>query len=422
MFKASFRLLQHTPLIHFQHDQIGATLRATEIKPKLDKYLIKYAFENDSSKYGSLKIGGKKGEHPALDYKLFVRSSGPFIRNDKIPKNDRNVPMFFGNMGNEYLQNPKGLKQYRGASIAFSSFHTIIVDKIKEHIAAFFAQTNFGMRQSKGYGSFTIKEDYEFPSDFYRFTLKEEDVLVVMKTIDLFYKSLRGGINGAIPPKRDKGFAKSFYMKPMLFLYAKKDKVQWEKKTIKEDFFNRDLIDQQQDRKNNINIKREDQQEWPLWYIHEKKKIVRDVLGLSTQQSWRGYGRGNGASITKEHVDEKGVPIGKKDAITRFKSPLFFKPVFNKKEKMFTIYFRPEPIPPEEMKKYLGSHFLISNDGTPMKNALPMWDNFDLSAFLEFAFKPGKLKEAIQFDSKDGYAKEIADTLTHIYQDILKNQ
>ena len=34
-FKRTFELVQHTPLIHFQHDQAGATLRATEVKAKL---------------------------------------------------------------------------------------------------------------------------------------------------------------------------------------------------------------------------------------------------------------------------------------------------------------------------------------------------------------------------------------------------
>lgn len=33
-------LQQHTPLIHFQHYQDGATLRASEVKPRLDKFLI----------------------------------------------------------------------------------------------------------------------------------------------------------------------------------------------------------------------------------------------------------------------------------------------------------------------------------------------------------------------------------------------
>ncbi|MGB3465250.1 MAG: hypothetical protein WBA74_08270, partial [Cyclobacteriaceae bacterium] len=40
MHQLTFTLAQHTPLIHFQHDQQGATLRATEVKPKLDQYLL----------------------------------------------------------------------------------------------------------------------------------------------------------------------------------------------------------------------------------------------------------------------------------------------------------------------------------------------------------------------------------------------
>lgn len=33
------KLKQHTPIIHFQWEQKGATLRATELKPKLDLFL-----------------------------------------------------------------------------------------------------------------------------------------------------------------------------------------------------------------------------------------------------------------------------------------------------------------------------------------------------------------------------------------------
>ncbi|MEL7223220.1 MAG: hypothetical protein AAGJ93_17980, partial [Bacteroidota bacterium] len=39
-FKKVFHLKQHTPLIHFQHEQSGATLRATEVKAKLDRFIL----------------------------------------------------------------------------------------------------------------------------------------------------------------------------------------------------------------------------------------------------------------------------------------------------------------------------------------------------------------------------------------------
>ncbi len=44
-FQITFTLKQHTPLIHFQHDQQGATLRATELKPKLDRFIIEKCLE-----------------------------------------------------------------------------------------------------------------------------------------------------------------------------------------------------------------------------------------------------------------------------------------------------------------------------------------------------------------------------------------
>ena len=49
MKKITVELMQHTPMIHFQvrydqnqtlREQRGATLRASEVKPKLDRYLL----------------------------------------------------------------------------------------------------------------------------------------------------------------------------------------------------------------------------------------------------------------------------------------------------------------------------------------------------------------------------------------------
>ncbi|KAA6310435.1 hypothetical protein EZS27_038260, partial [termite gut metagenome] len=40
MKKLTVTLKQHTPLIHFQHEQEGATLRSSEVKPRLDRFLF----------------------------------------------------------------------------------------------------------------------------------------------------------------------------------------------------------------------------------------------------------------------------------------------------------------------------------------------------------------------------------------------
>ena len=74
------RLKQVTPYLHFQHDVTinpGAVLRATEVKPKLDRFILR-------------KIGGKEfipsnwflpkgSETGALDYKLRFCTSGNFV-------------------------------------------------------------------------------------------------------------------------------------------------------------------------------------------------------------------------------------------------------------------------------------------------------------------------------------------------------
>jgi len=63
------KLKQHTPIIHFQHYQKGATLRASELKPKLDKFLIEN-FKSQGIDYKKWLIGD--GKHPALNYKVKV--------------------------------------------------------------------------------------------------------------------------------------------------------------------------------------------------------------------------------------------------------------------------------------------------------------------------------------------------------------
>ena len=40
MIKLHCKLKQQTPLLHFQPDEPGACLRGTEVKPKLDKFII----------------------------------------------------------------------------------------------------------------------------------------------------------------------------------------------------------------------------------------------------------------------------------------------------------------------------------------------------------------------------------------------
>lgn len=406
-------LEQHTPMIHFQYDQAGATLRATELKPKLDRYLIEAIFKNDKKLYGKFKIGGPKGQFEALDYKVKIVQTGKKITNEPILKNGKNAPMFFGNMGNDYV--PKGLIQYEGADIDFFSSFPELIQFIREHLPAFLAQTNFGMRQSKGYGSFTVKNNLPITQEFYSFSVNTDDPDFLFKTIDLFYKSLRGGINGALLPNG--GFAKFFYMKPLIFSYAQSQikKIQWEKKTIKEKFFSGKLTNHQA--KFRDQVKPVEKHEWPLWHTGEKK-IVRDLLGLSTEQTWKDYpGSKDGASIVKFNTNEKGETKSENETINRFASPILFKPVWDGRNNKYIVYFKASPIPPE----YLNSWFAIEANGTRMDETLPMWSDFKIDQFLQFAFSPGNFESSMNKSGFGPNEKKIAGILQNIYNEIRKN-
>ncbi|MBL7790871.1 MAG: hypothetical protein JNK77_01010 [Saprospiraceae bacterium] len=413
-FSFSIQLKQHTPLIHFQHDQAGATLRATEVKAKLDKYLIIHAFNSNEDLYKQYKIGGADSAHPALDYKIKIIPTGNVRKNNLIEKGSHKTPMFFGNMGDDYHDNPKGLKQYAGADLIFYSHHEQLRKKIKNHISGFLAQTNFGMRQSKGYGSFTFG-DYDFSNNFYHFYVEGGDIKKLFENIDLFYKSLRGGINAYRQNRVTKEQEHYFYMKPMIFQYASSKNIQWEKKTIKESInsFKGKLKIQQNN--HSRHIPPSEQKDWPLWSIGDKK-IVRDMLGLSTEQSWLKYGSDGKAKVTKVNTDDNGTEISDSDAIGRFASPILFKPVYIENENRFIVHFRAMNIPDE----YRSAHFVIKADGVQTA-PLPMWRDFNLAAFLEFAFEEGRLESSMRYNRDDGQAKGVADMLINIYNDIRSN-
>ena len=105
MNRLKITLKQHTPLIHFQHDQDGATLRASEVKPKLDRFILnklgtgKMDLGDETKQYekriqelkqnNSGKMNHEigfiyakeqqwligKGDHPALDFKMSIACS-----------------------------------------------------------------------------------------------------------------------------------------------------------------------------------------------------------------------------------------------------------------------------------------------------------------------------------------------------------
>lgn len=322
-YQLTFELKQHTPIIHFQHDQAGATLRATEVKPKLDRFILTkfgdgiYEDGVKMAKNDNLLVG--KGEHPALDFKIRVKD----VTN--LEKQVINgYPCYFANMGDGANKN---LMMANKLNIDVFSFHSSLIEKIDKHFESFLLETNFGSRQSKGFGSFTLMKDQKLnilDCFDYHFKLKvdekthsqndsillkgggslsdeEKQIMRLFGQIDIFYKSLRSGINR----KGREGVAK-FYIKPAIFHYAKDVlRVQWDKKSIKECYLEDDL-EKQIEEHNHPDI---------LTYSSQKNHhhlLLKDMFGLSSDENWRWYQ----ANLKKSH-----------SSIERFKSPITFKPI-----------------------------------------------------------------------------------------------
>lgn len=424
--RLTVQLKQHTPLIHFQWQEKGATLRPTELKSKLDKWLIaklvnshglseerlKSIKEGASEKYKKWLKGHKKKEAPAFDYKVSVQAYGEntfedVISPELIQKNDRkrvvntDFPTFFGNQmsSDEYEKNKKKVKRLtysQGIRVVFDSIYEDLIEKIKEELPVFLLHTNFGTRQSKGFGSFFIttsdplfKEkkwnDHFFTKEFdYYFDIEvqgdqEREIQKnLFLTIDMFYKTLRGGIN-----PNDKY---RMYFKPMIWKYAKERfQCQWEKKTIKQIYPDIKSGNSYSDQNSPQNWEGNTQPVYDKQTRSFKQThlLWRDVLGLSSIQKWGGKG-----SIEKVNGTYK-----------RFASPIFFKPL-RTGEKHFRIFFEvPTPIkeafrvPASDIPEtaILGEWFDIirgykDNKHTQNKLRLPVVAKFDFDAFFEDAF------------------------------------
>jgi|GEM_PF-930244 len=396
MTKLTFILKQHTPIIHFQHEQLKPTLRASDMKPRLDRYIIE--------KKGGWKTIPKRWrliseEGQPLNYKMRIEvKEKPQLWNI----GNRNWGSFFGN------QKPNEDK-YRmiyyqsGVKLELLSFSDDLNEYICKNICGFLNSNTFGARQSKGYGFFYPDPEspafidhpfYQDPGSKFSFQIDkfpadgstEGKLQRVLYFVDLFYRSLRSGINqpgksfkpdetaskGLEYPVYFKG--PGFYCKPALFEYLKSQDppIQWDKRTIKEIFLNKKYVQRSSTSKerSDYNLpemilveglpkqierhKSDILEHFPKFNDSKgqendmKDKILwRDLFGLSTHQEWVSYG----ATLTKTHTPDsrqtrQNRSESKEFKIERFQSPLRFFPFFTgEKDDVCTVFFEAKTIP-----------------------------------------------------------------------------
>lgn len=425
MNKLTFTLKQHTPLIHFQHDQAGATLRATEVKPKLDKYLLEILgggnYDNgiDIAKAKNWLVG--KGEHPALNYRMrFMPLKNPIyglpsvlkFSNRRFPNRDQTVRDTVKDTFNQpvellyptpYFANADKIK-FKEADIdeerteisklkltVFSkesqnghvlTFNSDLLEFCKSNLSSFFLKENFGSRQNKGFGSYTIAKinnqvieslniNQYFP---YKSVKKYPDQRQVFKFIHEEYQLLKSGINHG-------DYKKSKLFKH--FINNEKTSVRWEKRKLKQ------FINQNKEPGKNLYSKKK---KMPLddskdgyyndYTDHQTNKygFVRALLGLPGTYEF--LIESNRDQSKSDHSSKYVIKIShnydkKENEIERFKSPILFKVIDG------FVYIKYD----DSFKSILGESFkfeLFLNERELDKSEfIDVPNTFDIKSFLD---------------------------------------
>lgn len=380
MEKLEITLKQYTPIIHFQSFEDGATLRATEVKPKLDRFLIaKYKLTqksvegirakneyinwfNNSEKlsldyklriipraenklYLPLAYIGRKKRDILTEYlnkkvsaSIEILSPTPYFANMGILDFDR-----FGNITDE--SKPEELKyalhSRQNIKMVVSSFNTALIRGIGESIAEFFLRENFGARQNKGFGSFLVSEINNEPLSYPHHNFKNlylakhqfqnNDVHGIFNFITKQYDSLKRGLMGK---------------KSRLFDYFYRKDIIWEK-----DLFMALSGYNNRNRETKRNA-----------------RFVRALLGL-----------------TEVFEFSKNRPsfevVLNNPEIERYKSPVFFKVIHN------TVYIRINETPDEILNKSFNYELKIKGNANPIKDSISTPDQFNARDFLMFALR-----------------------------------
>lgn len=411
-FELKFTLRQHTPLIHFQHDQPGATLRATEVKPAFDRYLIqKLTGQTEPAtavsamethpEYRFWLIGKGNKEQPALDYKLSIRATPaiyPIETFNSQNQRYQNFPGFFANLTREGTPEAKHFSFSPGpVQVEFHSMDETLLAAINRHFADFLAQTNFGSRKTKGFGSFTV-EGQRAPASAFYLTLHcgagdpTQEWRKLFQRIDFFHKALRSGMNNG----------KGGYLKSPLFLYCKDVLgIQWDKRSVKQHFFS-SAASQHADRHPNADA---------VTFSAPKKSakdhyyLIRDLLGLATDSDWRSP-EYNNTKIQKAHA---------RGAIDRMPSPIIYKP-FALGNGQYRVNILLHPIP----EAVWGETFHITSTRHREKGELaldfPAAGFFSLEAYFAFL-----CSDAFDIEDLVGAGDRDTDLITDLFNQLKHN-
>ena len=161
--KLKVQLEAQSPIIHFQHDQAGATLRASEVKPKLDRFLLNKMEQETGKRVAVLKADNGYAvmftdkEHNALNYRMNFEVPGNAYWVEPGTFKPESYSIYYGNSG-VHDEKEKKKAVFTNPVMNLMCFNQVLRNYIEKYLVEFFAVTNFGTMQDKGFGSFMPKE------------------------------------------------------------------------------------------------------------------------------------------------------------------------------------------------------------------------------------------------------------------------
>lgn len=366
-WQKEYKLVQHTPLIHFQHSEPHACLRATEVKPKLDRFLIEQVERDDRFGDGRWKkwfVGD--GSQQSFDYMMRITPNSEQVERTHsiengieraIARAEHRPPNaslheihknYFGNMasGNNTQDTVQAIQKtfkeslfYKdGLTLTIRCFIPELLTFIDEHIRGFFMMHNFGTRQRKGFGSFTVDISAERNAP--------EDCDIVRKYCPNAYQcNLDDNVNAdaqldavwVLSAFLKSGFnrGEGNYVRGFVFRYFHREKnpLANDKAFVKQKVLR------------NVYSEATRGEHLHPYGNNVRYRYVRGLLGTNENSRFCRNPRGE----TREDCTVHNIYIHSAEGVERFPSPLLFKPIGK------FVFILPQKMPDE----IFGSEFYI---------------------------------------------------------------
>lgn len=412
MKKIVVQLVQDTPMWHFQGAFNDCCLRATEVKPKLDRFLLAKLDKGELSVNGCALTSRDdvpstwwaNEDKTAFNYKMRISAQSRRIIESQVPdldrrtgqqKTDRNekpvfrnlYPIYFARVGADETGDMELVKM-SGIRVELIVSDDRLAECIEPIIPAFFASHSFGARQDKGFGCFRVSgagSTGKLSGASYYFIVpacnnSEDKYQSLFQHINYFHKVIRSGVD-----------ERGCYVKSMMYHYAKDKGDDWDKPVIRTAFNFRNVLyrficgDVHIDELYDMDRRKVTNRDGSIKPVrnslsdeyernHElmgKKNLYRDALGLSTSQDWISYGNKVKTSLHGNENEE-----------VRFKSPVDYRPVPTT-DGGFIVYIIIHELP-DELRQ---ARFDISCDKSRERlKEMKISDAISISDYFEFIY------------------------------------